>query len=132
VLLTGYIPDEELIAYYDAAEVFAMPSTDRSEAFGLVQLEAMHLGKPVVSTRLGTGVEFVNVDDETGRLVPPGDAHALRKAIAELLADPVLRARLGDAGRRRVAEVFSIGQMVQKTLDVYRDVLGRGVVAPTR
>jgi rhamnosyl/mannosyltransferase len=132
VLLTGYIPDEELIAYYDAAEVFAMPSTDRSEAFGLVQLEAMHLGKPVVSTRLGTGVEFVNVDDETGRLVPPGDAHALREAIAGLLVDPGLRARLGDAGRRRVAEVFSIGQMVQKTLDVYRAVLGRGAAAPTR
>lgn len=123
VLFAGYIPDEELIAYYDACDVFTMPSTDRSEAFGLVQLEAMHFGKPVVSTRLGTGVEFVNVEDETGLLVPPGDAAALRIAIQQLLADPGLRRRLGSAGRARVASTFSVEQMVQGTLDAYRSVL---------
>jgi glycosyltransferase involved in cell wall biosynthesis len=85
VLFAGYIPDEDLVAYYDACDVFTMPSTDRSEAFGLVQLEAMHSRKPVVSTRLGTGVEFVNVEGETGLLVPPGDVDALRTAIRHLL-----------------------------------------------
>jgi glycosyltransferase involved in cell wall biosynthesis len=123
VIFAGYIPDDELIAYYDACDVFTMPSTDRSEAFGLVQLEAMHLAKPVVSTRLGTGVEFVNVDGETGLLVRPGDAGALRQAIQRLLADPALRQRLGEAGRRRVATTFSVEQMVRGTLDVYRSVL---------
>ena len=123
VLFAGYIPDEDLIAYYDVCDVFTMPSTGRSEAFGLVQLEAMHFGKPVVSTRLGTGVEFVNVDGETGLLVPPGDAAALRSAIQHLLADPGLRRRLGDAGRVRVASTFSVTQMVQGTLDTYRSVL---------
>lgn len=123
VLFAGYIPDEELIAYYDACEVFTMPSTDRSEAFGLVQLEAMHFGKPVVSTRLGTGVEFVNVEGETGLLVPPGDVAALRSAIQHLLADPGLRRRLGDAGRARVASTFSVAQMVHGTLDAYRSIL---------
>lgn len=125
VVFAGYIPDEELIAYYDACDVFTMPSTDRSEAFGLVQLEAMHLGKPVVSTRLGTGVEFVNVQGETGLLVPPGDAPALREAIRRLLSDSALRRRLGEAGKARVANTFSIEQMVQGTLDVYRGVLAR-------
>jgi len=90
---------------------------------GLVQLEAMHLGKPVVSTRLGTGVEFVNVAGETGLLVPPGDGSALRDAIRGLLADADLRRRLGEAGRARVASTFSVEQMVQGTLDVYRDTL---------
>jgi glycosyltransferase involved in cell wall biosynthesis len=123
VLFAGFIPDEDLIAYYDVCDVFTMPSTDRSEAFGLVQLEAMHFGKPVVSTRLGTGVEFVNVDGETGLLVPPGDVAALRNAIQHLLADPGLRRRLGDAGRDRVASTFSVTQMVQGTLDTYRSVL---------
>jgi len=123
VLFAGYVPDEELVAFYDACDVFTMPSTNRGEAFGLVQLEAMHLGKPVVSTRLGTGVEFVNVEGETGLLVPPGDVSALRGAIQRLLADPELRRRLGDAGRARVASTFSVAQMVQGTLDVYRSVL---------
>ena len=123
VLFAGYIADDDLIAYYDVCDVFTMPSTDRSEAFGLVQLEAMHFGKPVVSTRLGTGVEFVNVEGETGLLVPPGDPAALRSAIQRLLADPGLRWRLGDAGRTRVASTFSVTQMVQGTLDAYRAVL---------
>ena len=123
VVFAGYIPDEELIAYYDACDVFTMPSTDRSEAFGLVQLEAMHLGKPVVSTRLGTGVEFVNIENETGLLVPPGDAPALRAAIDRLLADAGLRRRLGEAGRARVATTFSVEQMVQGTLEMYRTIL---------
>lgn len=123
VHFAGYIPDEELIAYYDACDVFTMPSTDRSEAFGLVQLEAMHLGKPVVSTRLGTGVEFVNVDGETGLLVPPRDVAALRAALRRLLDDPALRDRLGAVARARLATIFSVEQMVRKTLAVYRAVL---------
>ncbi len=123
VLFAGFIPDDDLIAYYAACDVFTMPSTDRSEAFGLVQLEAMYLGKPVVSTRLGTGVEFVNVEGETGLLVPPGDVAALENAIQHLLADPGLRRRLGAAGKARVASTFSMTQMVQGTLDAYRSVL---------
>jgi rhamnosyl/mannosyltransferase len=125
IVFAGYIPDEELIGYYDVCDVFTMPSTDRSEAFGLVQLEAMHLGKPIVSTRLGTGVEYVNIDRETGWLVPPGDTQALREAIVRLLGDADARHRLGEAGRERVRAVFTIEKMVQGTLDVYRSVLGR-------
>jgi rhamnosyl/mannosyltransferase len=123
VHFTGYIPENELIAYYSACDVFVLPSTGRSEAFGLVQLEAMHCGKPVVGTRLGTGVEFVNQDGITGLLVVPNDAGALATAINRLLGDPRLRERMGQAGRARVAQAFSVRQMIDSTLDLYRRVL---------
>ena len=120
VRFVGFIPDAELIAYYDACDVFCMPSTERAEQFGLVQLEAMHCGKPVVATRLGTGVEYVTLDEITGLLVEPGNEQALAQALNRLLGDPALRARLGEAGRRRVAEEFSVRQMVDKTVALYR------------
>jgi len=120
VRFLGFIPDAELIAYYDACDVFCMPSTERAEQFGLVQLEAMHCGKPVVATRLGTGVEYVTLDEVTGLLVEPGNEPALAQALNCLLGDPQLQARLGEAGRRRVAEEFSVRQMVDKTVALYR------------
>jgi rhamnosyl/mannosyltransferase len=125
VIFTGRIPEAELVAYYRACDVFTMPSTDRSEAFGLVQLEAMACGKPVVSTRLGNGVEYVNRDGETGLLVPPRNAAALAAALNRLLGDAALRGRLGEAGRAWVEAGFSVPAMVDKTLAVYRQVLGR-------
>jgi rhamnosyl/mannosyltransferase len=123
VRFLGFIPDSELVAFYDACDVFCLPSVERAEQFGLVQLEAMHCAKPVVSTRLGTGVEFVNEDGLTGLLVAPNDAGALAAAINRLLSDPRLRARMGEAGRARVAQEFSVRQMIDSTLDVYRRVL---------
>ncbi|MGZ9156282.1 MAG: glycosyltransferase [Candidatus Binatia bacterium] len=123
VKFVGFIPDSLLVAYYEACDIFCMPSVERSEQFGLVQLEAMYCAKPVVATRLGTGVEYVTLDGETGLLVPPKDPHALANALRALLGNPELRARMGAAGQRRVANVFSVDQMVRKTVDVYRRVL---------
>ena len=125
IKFVGFIPDRLLVAYYEACDVFCMPSVERAEQFGLVQLEAMHCGKPVVATRLGTGVEFVTIDRETGLLVPPKDSQALANALSTLLADSALRARMGEAGKRRAHEVFSVEQMVRKTVDVYHRVLER-------
>ena len=88
VRFLGFIPDAELVAYYDACDVFCMPSTERAEQFGLVQLEAMHCGKPVVATQLGTGVEYVTLDELTGLLVEPGNVSALAQALNRLLGDP--------------------------------------------
>jgi len=120
VRFLGFVPDDELVAYYDACNVFCMPSTERAEQFGLVQLEAMHLGKPVVATRLGTGVEYVTLDEVTGLLVAPGDEAELARALNRLLADPALRARLGAAGQTRVATTFSLQQMIASTAALYR------------
>ena len=130
VKFAGFIPDPLLVAYYEACDVFCMPSVERAEQFGLVQLEAMHCGKPVVATRLGTGVEYVTLDGETGMLVSPKDWEALVNALRTLLDDSALRARLGAAGRRRVHEVFSVEQMVRKTLGVYDRVLAGAGSAP--
>lgn len=131
VKFAGFIPDPLLVAYYEACDVFCMPSVERAEQFGLVQLEAMHCGKPVVATRLGTGVEYVTLDGETGLLVPPKDSEALASALRTLLTDSALRARLGEAGRRRVHEIFSVEQMVRKTVAVYGRVLAGAGSAPS-
>jgi rhamnosyl/mannosyltransferase len=124
VHFVGQVPDEELPAYYGAADLFVLPASHRSEAFGVVQLEAMAAGKPVVSTDLGTGTSFVNQDGMTGFVVAPRDAPALAGAINRLLEDPERRRSMGEAGRRRVLEHFTIGQMVDGVIGVYEEIDG--------
>jgi glycosyltransferase involved in cell wall biosynthesis len=114
---------EDLPAYYHACDLFVLPSSHRSEAFGLVQVEAMACGKPVVCTELGTGTSYVNVHQDTGLVVPPRDPDALARAINRLLADEELRARLGEAGRERAHREFSSAVMIDRVLRVYEDVL---------
>ena len=115
----------DLTALFAACDVFVLPSTHRSEAFGIVQLEAMAFGKPVVSTRLGTGVDWVNAHGLTGLTVPPGDVAALHAALATLLASPALRARLGSHGRRRVEREYTTTQAAEAVLAVYGELTGR-------
>jgi rhamnosyl/mannosyltransferase len=123
VIFAGRIPEEELPSYYAACDVFCMPSVERSEAFGIVQLEAMAAGRPVVCCELGNGVNYVNRHGETGLAVPPRDPKALARAINTLLTDEPLRARMGTAGRARVAAEFSAENMVQQHLRLYRKLL---------
>lgn len=115
--------DDELAAWYHAADVFCLPSVARSEAFGLVQIEAHACGTPVVSTQLTTGVPYANRDGVTGLVVPPGDAPALAGALRRLLTDQVLRARLGRQARVRALREFTIPRMVEQTLGVYAEAL---------
>jgi rhamnosyl/mannosyltransferase len=123
VQFLGRIPEEELPAYYHACDICCMPSVERAEAFGIVQLEAMAAGKPVVCCDLGNAVNWVNRDGETGLAVPPRDPAALAQAITRLRDDAGLRARLGARGRERALTDFSPGRMREGTLAVYRKVL---------
>jgi rhamnosyl/mannosyltransferase len=122
---TGRISEQDLPAYYHACDVFCMPSVERSEAFGIVQLEAMASGKPVVCCELGNGVTWVNQHEVTGIVVPPADPSALADAIGRLVRQPELRIRLGEAGRKRAYTEFTLESMAQKTLAVYREVLSQ-------
>ncbi len=120
VFLPGRIADADLAAWLAACDVFCLPSVSRAEMFGIVQLEAMAGGKPVVSTDIpGSGVPWVNRHGETGLVVPPGDACALADALGALLADPALRARLGQGGRDAVAGRFSSRAVGKALADAY-------------
>ncbi|MCC7355365.1 MAG: glycosyltransferase [Anaerolineae bacterium] len=118
----GDVLDEDLPALYHLADLFVLPASHTSEAFGLVQVEAMAAGLPVVCTELGTGTSYVNLHGETGLVVPPRDPQALAAAINTLLADAGLRARMGEAGRRRAAREFNLPAMVERVLTLYGDL----------
>lgn len=129
VRFLGAVSDDEVAALYHAADIFTLPSVTRAEAFGVVQLEAMACGVPVVSTNLPSGVPWVNQHEKTGLVVPPGDADALRRALDTLLRDRPRREALGEAARDRVAREFTLERMARLTRAVYREVLGRQPVA---
>ena len=112
VLFAGRVADSDLPAFYQACDLFVLPSIARTEAFGVVQIEAMAAGRPVVSTNLPTGVPWVNQDGVSGLVVPPGDAAALGDALRRLLEDAALRQRLGEGALRRAQTMFSRERMV--------------------
>lgn len=119
VTFYGVASREELAALYHACDLLVLPSVESSEAYGLVQVEAMACGKPVVSTRLPTGITFVNRDGETGILVTPGDTTGLAKAVAAPLEDQPLRERLGARARECVRSEFPSAQMVARHRESY-------------
>jgi glycosyltransferase involved in cell wall biosynthesis len=106
----------EIRDWLERADVFA--HTSRWEGFGIVLLEAMLAGRPIVATRISAVPEVV-VDGETGVLVDPGDVEGVARGLAGLLADPELAARLGAGGRERARSDFSVERMVERTLAVY-------------
>jgi glycosyltransferase involved in cell wall biosynthesis len=112
----GFVPHTELEQLYARAAVVVLPS--HREGLPLSVLEAMAHGRPVVASAVGGIPELVQ-DGVTGLLVPPGDVDALRSALERLLADPILRRRMGRAGRRRVAELCSRDHVADATLSAY-------------
>ena len=122
VLLTGRVRGEDLPAYYRAADVFVLPASERSEAFGLVQIEAMTCATPVVCTELGTGTTFVNRHQESGLVVPPKDARALARAINRLLSDEPLRRRLAEGALER-SSLFTAERMLTGVQQVYDELV---------
>ena len=118
----GGVTEPELVVQYHACDFFVLPSITRAEAFGVVQLEAMTCGKPVISTSVRSGVPWVNVHGRTGLVVPPGDIDALAEAMGVLAADPSTRRELGVKARARAEQEFTLERMAARTADLYRDV----------
>jgi glycosyltransferase involved in cell wall biosynthesis len=116
------VSEEELSQFYAACEVLVLPSISQAEAFGMVLIEAMSFGKPVISTLLGTGVDEVNDDGVTGLVVPPKDTLALARALQRILADEQLRDQLGKNARKKFTKEFSIQSMAEGYLKIYHRI----------
>lgn len=123
VLFAGEIDDDHLPDYYREADLFVLPSNARSEAYGIVLLEAMASGLPCITTELGTGTSWIVQHGGTGLVVPPQNSLALAEAINKLRVNEKLRRQFAEAGLARVRTEFSQEVMVGRIMQVYADVL---------
>ncbi|NGM64055.1 glycosyltransferase [Sphingobacterium sp. SGR-19] len=121
VTLLGFIPDEEIANYYDAADIFCLSSIWKTEAFAIVQIEAMSFGKPVVSTHIpGSGVSWVNENGTSGLVVEKENPEALVTAFKKIAADPQLKQSLSEGSKKRYETYFTRDKMVEKALEIYK------------
>ncbi|MNO67893.1 GDP-mannose-dependent alpha-(1-2)-phosphatidylinositol mannosyltransferase [compost metagenome] len=133
VIFAGQVSDNEKQALLANCEVFVLPSHLRSEAFGMVLLEASMHAKPLVCCDIGSGMSYVNKDGETGLLVPPENSEALAAALNKLLSDEDLRKRMGRAARDRFISRFTDEVLGESYTRLYYDVLNRhryGTISP--
>lgn len=123
VQFLGALPDTDKAALLMLCYGLVFPSHLRSEAFGITLLEAAMYGKPMISCEIGTGTSFVNLDGETGLVVPPSDPTALRQAMRTLFDNPALAAQFGQQAEQRFESLFTAQVMAQKYVQLYQDVL---------
>lgn len=114
--------EKELINFYQAAKIFILPSIFKSEAFGIVLIEAMACGKPIISTELGTGTSWVNINEETGFVVQPRDSEALAVAINKILENKNLEQKFSENARKRVEQEFSLEKMLREIEKIYKSL----------
>lgn len=118
------VSDAELIDFYKTCDLLVLPSIAKSEAFGLVQIEAMAYGKPVINTNLPSGVPYVSLHDVTGLTVEINEPEALAEAMQTLIDQPQLRRQYGDNARQRVKDEFRMDIMLEHVLELYRGPRG--------
>jgi glycosyltransferase involved in cell wall biosynthesis len=121
----GFLPDEDKVALLKLAYGVVFPSHLRSEAFGITLLEGAMFGKPLISSEIGTGTSFVNIDKETGLVVPPSDPAALRNAMRWLWENEAEAAQMGKRAQERYRQLFTADQMNDRYAALYRELLGR-------
>jgi glycosyltransferase involved in cell wall biosynthesis len=129
ITFMGHVPQDRLPAVYRACDVFALPSVSRLEAFGIVALEAMASGLPVVASDM-PGVREIVTDGMEGHLANPLDPLAFAARIDSLLRRPLRRARFGRNGRAKVVERFTWDAVAGRVLALYEEILGGGPGAP--
>lgn len=120
VMLLGRIPKNELPAYFGASKVFCLPSVQKTEAFGIVQIEAMSCGKPVVATRIPhSGVAWVNQHGVSGLNVTPGNARELAQAIQHIADDDAVYEQYAVSAKNRYQDLFTKERMIDNSLRIY-------------
>lgn len=123
VKLLGYIEDKDSPAYFGACDVFCLSSVWKTEAFAIVQVEAMSCGKPVVATRIpDSGVPWVNRHEDSGLNVSIEDAKALAEAIQTLTEKEEVYRQYGIQARERYETYFTHERMIDKCLSLYREI----------
>ncbi|MDR1997422.1 MAG: glycosyltransferase [Candidatus Margulisbacteria bacterium] len=127
IRFSGSVGDTELSRAFARCDIFVLPSIAKTEAFGLVQIEAMAYGKPVINTNLPGGVPYVSLHDKTGLTVPPKDIPAMASAIQKLVDDEKLRLKFGKAACKRVRECFTMEQMLNGVMREYRKLANRRI-----
>lgn len=123
LILAGTLPRDDLKVHLHAARLYAFPSVSGAETFGIVQIEAMAAGLPIVNTDLPTGVPHVARHGFEALTVPPNDPAALAAAMSQLLDDRELARRLGAAGRVRAQTEYNATTFVERTENVYRQAI---------
>ena len=123
VKLLGRVEDNELPAYYGACDIFVLSSIWKTEAFGIVQIEAMSCGKPVVATNIPeSGVDWVNKDGFSGINVKPEDSKELAKAILDVTKSNETYERFSSQARERFNQLFTLDGMVEKCYNIYSEI----------
>jgi glycosyltransferase involved in cell wall biosynthesis len=123
VIFAGQVTDPEKRDLLHACTLLALPSHLRSEAFGMVLIEASMYAKPMVCCEVGSGTSFVNIDGETGFVVPPEDPESLAKAINRLMEDDDLAKDYGMAARQRYERMFSGETQGRAYASLYREIV---------
>lgn len=121
----GFLPDDELKQAYADCDIFVLPSVAKSEAFGIVQLEAMVYGKPVINTLLPSGVPHVSIHKKTGLTVPPSDFESLSAAILALARNRELREEYGKNAADRVMQNFNEKDVIRKLYEYLSEGIDR-------
>lgn len=124
VIFLGALPDEDKVALLTLCHAMIFPSHLRSEAFGISLLEGSMYGKPMISSEIGTGTSFINIDGETGRVVPPSDPAAFRQAMDFLWNNPAEAAAMGHKAAARYEALFTAERMADSYVQLYRELLG--------
>lgn len=115
----GSMPNSDIPPYYFASDLYLLPSIARSEAFGIVQIEALACGLPVINTDLPSGVPYVSRHGETGLTVAPSDPEALARAMLELANSPERRREMSKLARARAERDFSKETLRARLLELY-------------
>lgn len=119
----GRVPEDEIPLYFNAADIFCFPSIEKSEAFGVVQLEAMSVGTPVISTDIaGSGVPWVNKHLESGIVCTPNNPEELTSAINKALDNDELLIQLSKGALLRFNQHFTVNKMVESINRIYRNI----------